>query len=229
MTTAPESCAPAIAALQVAFPGRAFPDTTAQLYGRMLGDLDPAAVSRAVERLLKGDDFLPTIHRIRCEVAEEALALPSAEEAWDMVTRGSLARAPVEVRDAARAVGGRATIMHTDNLPTVRAQFLKSYTERRRNVVDEFIGARAAANYRQELPPQQELGTTMRELPESQYASAPPVHARWLRRMTGREPGEITEAEKSHAIAILREGPPEHGEPDGIYLEAERIFVEAGQ
>lgn len=223
------TCAPAIAAIQVAFPGRAFPDATAELYGRMLADLDPAAVTRAVERLLKGDDFLPTIHRIRREVAEEALALPSAEEAWDMVTRGDLKRAPVEVRDAARAVGGRTTIMHTDNLPTVRAQFLKSYNERRGNVIAEYVGARALGNYRHELPQQQELGTTMAALPESEYAAAPPVHARWLRRMTGRHLGEITEAEKSHAIEVLRDGPPEHGDPDGVYLEAERIFMEAGE
>lgn len=228
MTTT-ESCALAIAKLAAAFPGKAFPDTTAALYGRMLADLDPQAVDRAVDRLLRGDDFLPTIHRIRLSVAEEALALPSAEEAWDMVTRGDLKRAPVEVRDAATAVGGRYTIMHTDNLPTVRAQFLKSYAERRRNVMDEYVGARSLANYRRELPPQQELGTTMRALPESEYATAPPVHARWLRRMTGRDPGEITEAEKAHAIEVLRLGPPEHGEPDGIYVEAERVFMEAGE
>lgn len=227
MTT--NTCAPAIAALQLAYPGRAFPDATAELYGRMLADLDPAAVTRAVERLLKGEDFLPTIHRIRQSVAEEALALPSAEEAWDMVTRGDLKRAPVEVRDAAAAVGGRYTIMHTDNLPTVRAQFLKSYNERRRNVLDEYVGARPIANYRRELPPQQELGPTMAALPESEHAVAAPVHARWLRRMTGRDPGPITEAEKAHAIEVLRLGPPEHGEPDGIYIEAERIFMEAGE
>ncbi len=225
--TETKSCAPAIAAIQVAFPGRAFPDTTAELYGRMLADLDPAAVNRAVERLLKGDDFLPTIHRIRLEVAEEALGLPTPEEAWDMATRGKLNAAPPEVCDAADSVGGRWAIMRSDNPTTVRAQFLKSYTERRRNVVNEYIGARPPVNYHRELPPQQQLGTTMASLPESMFVAAPPVHARWLRRMTGKAVGDPTEAEKAHAIEVLSDGPPSEGEPDGIYIEAERIFIEA--
>jgi hypothetical protein len=223
------SCAPAIAAIQVAFPGRTFPDATAELYGRLLADLDAAAVNRAVERLLKGDDFLPTIHRIRREVAEEALALPSPEEAWDMCLRGDLRRCPPEVREAMDAVGGRWAILRSDNPTTVRAQFLKSYNERRANVVNEYIGARALANYRRELPPQQEIGQTMASLPESATAPAPPVHARWLRRAMGKPIGDPTDAEKSHAIQVLRDGPPEHGEPDGIYIEAERIFAEAGE
>jgi hypothetical protein len=223
------SCAPAIAAIQVAFPGRAFPDATAELYGRLLADLDQAAVNRAVERLLKGDDFLPTIHRIRREVAEEALALPSSEEAWDMCLRGDMRRCPPEVREAMDAVGGRWAILRSDNPTTVRAQFLKSYLERRTNVVNEFIGARPPVNYRRELPPQQEIGTTMASLPESASAAAPPVHARWLRRMSGQDVADPTEQEKVHAIEVLRQGPPDHGEPDGIYIEAERIFVEAGE
>lgn len=223
------SCAPAIAAIQVAFPGRAFPDATAELYGRMLADLDAGAVNRAVERLLKGDDFLPTIHRIRREVAEEALALPTPEEAWDIVTRGDLKRAPVEVIDAARACGGRQTIMHTDNLATVRAQFLKGYAERRGNVIAEYVGARPAVNYRRELPPEQEAGTTMRSLPESARVAAPPVHGRAIERMLGHRLAPPTEAEKHAAIEILRDGPPSEGEPDFVYLEAERIFMEASE
>ena len=223
------SCALAIAAIQVAFPGRAFPDTTAELYGRLLADLDGAAVNRAVERLLKGDDFLPTIHRIRVEVAEEALALPSLEEAWDMCFRGELRHCPPEVREALEAVGGRWAILRSENPSTVRAQFLRSYKERRENVVSEYIGARPPVNYRRELPPEQEVGTTMASLPESEHAWAPPVHARFLRRAMGKPVGDVTEAEKAHAIQVLRDGPPEYGEPDGVYLEAERIFAEASE
>jgi len=221
MTT---SAAPAIAAIQIAFPGKDFPDRTAELYGRMLADLDPEAVTRAVERLLKGSEFVPTIHAIRREVAEETCNLPTPEEAWDIALRGSLKSAAPEVQAAANAVGGRWVILHGDNPTTTRAQFLKSYAERRRNTITEFMGAKTPLG----LPVgQAQLGPTMASLPESDFVQAPPVHARWLRRAIGKDPGYPTEAEKCHAIEILRQGPPEHGEPDNIYREAERVFEEA--
>lgn len=223
MTT---SAAPAIAAIQVAYPTRSFPDATAELYGRMLADLDPAAVTRAVERLIKGSEFPPTIHAIRREVAEETLQLPSPEEAWDIALHGRVRGAAPEVRAAVDAVGGRWALLHSDNPSTVRAQFLKSYGERRRNTIEEFMGARTPLG----LPSatQHEIGPTMASLPESDSAPAPPVHARFIRRMLGKELADPTEAEKAHAIEILRDGPPDHGEPDGVYIEAERILVETG-
>lgn len=220
-----KSAAPAIAILSVAYPGKRFPDKTAELYGRLLSDLDPVAVTRAVERLIKGSEFVPTIHAIRREVAEEALALPTPEQAWDIALSGSLKAAPREVREATESVGGRWALLHSDNPTTVRAQFLRSYQERRRTCVEEFIGAREP----RELPPAQveQLGPTMALLPESEFAFAPPVNARWLRRMTGRAIEPPTEAEKAHAIEILRDGPPLDGDPDPLYVEAERIFAEA--
>jgi hypothetical protein len=158
-------------------------------------------------------------------VAEETLGLPSPEEAWDIALSGSLRAAPPEVQAAAESVGGRFTILHSDNPTTVRAQFLRSYGERRRNTLSEFMGARTPLG----LPKMSEqMGPTMRALPESGSAVAPPVNARWLRRMLGKRIDEPTEAEKAHAIEVLRQGPPSEGEPDGIYLEAERIFSEAG-
>lgn len=218
------SVSDAITAIGIAYPQRHFTGETAELYGRLLRDLDPEAVTRAIERLIKGSEFMPTVHAIRTAVAEETLALPSPEEAWDMVTRGNLRNAPPEVRAASAAVGGRRTIMSSDNLPTVRAQFLKSYAERRRNTLEAFIGARATPAL-----PSETIGETMRALPESKFAAAPPVHARWLNRMMGRAVGPPTEAEKAHAIEILRDGPPTEGEPDGLYIEAERVFMEASE
>jgi len=221
MTTT--SAAPAIAILRAAFPRAEFPDKTIQLYGRLLADLDPAAVTRAVERLIKGSEFLPTIHSIRREVAEETLGLPMPEEAWDIALSGSLRAAPPEVRAATDAVGGRWARLHSDNPTTVRAQFLKSYGERRRTIIEEFVGARAPLG----LPrASEQIGPTMAALPESTAAFAPPVNARWLRRMLGKRLDPPTEAEKAHAIEVLREGPPEQGDPDGVYCEAERIFAE---
>jgi hypothetical protein len=219
------SCAAAIAILRAAFPRSDFPDKTVELYGRMLADLDDDAVSRAVERLIYGSEFLPTIHAIRREVAEETLALPTSEEAWDIAVSGSLRTAPPEVRAATDAVGGRWALLHSDNPTMVRGQFLKSYIERRRNTITEFMGAKMPLS----LPrASEQVGPTIATLPESTTAYAPPVNARWLRRMLGKQMNEPTEAEKAHAIEILREGPPEIGDPDGVYLEAERIFAEAG-
>jgi hypothetical protein len=218
------SAAAAIAILRAAYPGKGFPDKTVELYGRMLGDLDPGAVTRAVERLIYGSEFLPTIHAIRREVAEEALGLPTPEEAWDIALTGSLLQAAPEVRNAVDAVGGRWALLHSDNPTTVRAQFLKSYGERRRNAVAEFTGAKTPLG----LPLASEsMGPTMRALPESPSAFAPPVNARWLRRMLGKKLEPPTDAEKQHAIEVLRSGPPEHGDPDPVYVEAERIFAEA--
>jgi hypothetical protein len=219
------SCAAAIAILRAAFPRSDFPDKTVELYGRLLDDLDPAAVGRAVERLIYGSDFLPTIHAIRREVAEETLGLPRLEEGWDIALRGSLLTAAPELRAAVDAVGGRWALMHSDNPTTVRAQFLKSYGERRRNTIEEFTGAKTSLG----LPrATEQLSTTIAGLPESSSISAPPVNARWLRRMTGRQMEPPTEVEKAHAIEILRDGPPEDGDPDPLYIEAERIFTEAG-
>jgi hypothetical protein len=222
----PRSAAPAIAILRAAFPGKDFPDKTVELYGRMLADLDPGAVTRAVERLINGSDFLPTIHAIRQEVAEEELGLPTPEEAWDIALSGHLRQAPPEVRNACDSVGGRWALLHSDSPSVVRAQFLKSYGERRRNAIAEFTGAKTPLG----LPAMPEqIGPTMAALPESTVAFAPPVNARWLRRMMGQELKAPTEAEKANAVEILREGPPENGEPDPLYVEAERIFMEAGE
>lgn len=224
-----KSCAPAIAAIAVAFPGKAFPDSTAEMYGRMLADLDPDAVMRAVERLIKGSEFMPTIHSIRKEVAEETLALPTPEQAWDIVLRGDLKSAAPEVKAASLAAGGRVAILHSDSPTTVRAQFLKSYAERRRTTIEVFMGSRPAlpqGGSQDELP--EAMGPTMRELPESAHAPAPPVNARWLRRMLGKKLDPPTAEEISHAIEILRDGPPLSGDPDPLYVEAERIHAEAG-
>jgi hypothetical protein len=222
------SAAPAIAILRAAFPGREFPNKTIELYGRLLADLDPEAVTRAVERLIMGSEFLPTIHAIRREVAEEKLSLPSPEEAWDIVLRGGIRYAAPEVRDACDAVGGRWTVLHTDQLPTVRAQFLKSYGERRRTAIEEWIGARRPELARSGPPLLNEASPTMASLPETTSGVYLPVHARFVRRAQGLPLDDPTEAEKAHAIRVLEEGPPEFGEPDEVYREAERIFAEAG-
>lgn len=221
----PRSCAPAIAALAVMWPEK-FSDQKAEMYGRMLSDLEPGAVIRAVERLVKGSEFLPKVATIRREVAEESLSLPSAEEAWDIVQHGDVRRSIPEIRAACDAVGGRRAILLTENLSIVRAQFLKSYEARREATVQAFTGARIPL-----APPetQPRLGPTMETLPETERFEPRPVHLRWLRRFQGMAIGPPTEAEQAHAIRVLEAGPSViEGDPDPIYVEAERIFMEAG-
>ena len=77
-----------VAALLAAFPGVRANDGTSMIYERMLGDLDYASANAAIERLLAGARFMPTIGEVR----ESALALTVGErkpggEAWGSVTK----------------------------------------------------------------------------------------------------------------------------------------------
>lgn len=71
------------------------------------------------------------------------------------------------------------------------------------------------------------LGPTMASLPVSEAIQPKPVHRRMVMRMMGKRLGPPTDAEKRHAIEVLREGPPSQGLADPIYVEAERIHSEA--
>lgn len=218
------SLAIAIGALRDAYPTTEFPDRTVALYARMLADMDEAAVTRAVKRLIQGSRFLPKIAEIREAVAEEQLALPTPEEAWDIALRGSLRDAPPEVRAAVEASGGRWRILHSDSLEAVRAQFHRDYTGRRATAIETLAGARVPTA----LPPGDiALGETMRALPETTRFHPRPVIARLTRRMSGRTLAPPTEEEKSDAIRVLGEGPM--SEEDTLYAEAERIFIEASE
>lgn len=226
------SAAAAIAVLRDAYPRADFPDRSIALYGRMLGDLDDAALTRAVARLIRRKTFLPSIAEIREEVAEEALALPTPEEAWDLVRNAPLGARkswPPEVDAAAEAVGGRWGIQTTERPETLRAQFRRDYEARRKRAVEVFTGSAAT------LPPAVDaltLGPTMRSLPETTRIHPRPVMARLSARWAGHALDPPTEEEKADAIAVLRDGSRAPGVldlaegADPLYLEAERIFAE---
>jgi hypothetical protein len=145
MSETAEKVAGAIAILRDAFPRQDFPDRSVALYSRMLADMDGAAVTEAVLRLIRRCTWLPSIAEIRLEVAEGECQLPTAAEAW------SVACVPVEelhgvpphelVMESIKACGGRWNIIHADRPEIIRTQFLRDYEERRRSALLEASGA----------------------------------------------------------------------------------------
>ena len=214
----------ALTRLREAFPREEFPDRTVALYASELEHLPTPAVLHAVEALIRRNRFLPRLSEILTEIAEYELNLPTTEEAWEIANRGSLRAAHPCVRDAAEHVGGRWAILHSDNVPTVRAQFRSAYDRLRARTIDEYRTGHAA-----ELPAGlKPLGTTMAALPETTRIRPRPVMLRWMQRMSNSKLNPPSEEEKLDAVQVLREGPPD-GEPDPLYQEAERIFEEAGR
>lgn len=236
-----ETTAMAVAALRVAYPRQDFPDDSVRLYVRMLADLDAAAVSRAVERLIRRSTFLPSVAEIRLETGEEICPLPTAAEAWTLATTKPSDRPelPSEVREAIAAMGGTYTIMHSERPETLRAQFLRDYEQRRQTAMLEAVGARAPR------PPmltraEQAFGVLpVGEIPETESMRPRPVWARWLRRQgineeNGARLNPPTDEEKHDAITVLWEY-AEQGDVDGgihavggqLHGEAQRIMDEA--
>lgn len=218
--------ATAIGKLLDAYPREEFAPRTIALYADRLGGIPAPILTRAIDNLVMRCKWRPTVGEIATECAELALGLPSEEQAWEIACRGSLRDAHPAVQKAAAHVGGRWDILHSENPTAMRAQFRDAYRNLRAEAVDEYRTGRPRP-----LPDgSPELASpTMAALPESRYAAAPPVHARWLRRVLhGGDLGPPTEEEKSHAIEVLRDGPPTEGDPDPVYIEAERIFMEAG-
>lgn len=217
--------ATSIATLAAAYPRADFPDETAQVYALMLSDLDPADVFAAVQRLLSGSRFLPTVAEIREQVAEARAQLPTAAEAWEIVLRGDLANAAPEIQAAARSVGGRHAIATTTNPTAVRAQFDRDYADRRRVAVLHLAGA---------MPPRDiealDPGPSRPALPaaDEERIRPRPVMARILSRFAGHPPQAPTEEERADAIEILRDTVA-GDEPDPLLEEATRVLDWCGR
>ena len=120
-----------------------------------------------------------------------------------------------------RVMGRNIRFLKSDLLP-FRAQFRQAYRGYRETALRDFVlGPRDAVPV--------ELGPTMRALTTTDRLQPRPVVARWLKRASGREPGAPSEEEKAHAAEILSEGPPDAGDADPIYVEAERVLAEAAE
>lgn len=205
MTIPPEAAvlARAIAELRAAYPRQDFPDASVAYYTRMLVDLPADEVAEAVDRIVRRSPFLPSIAEIRIDVGEASLQLPTAAEAWSMVSDREFypyeGRLPEVVRESLRAVGGLWTVKHDDNPAVIRAQFVKDYESRRAVAIAMAVGSHPRTELERPAAVHPELAETTQVNPR-------PVWARRLARVS-LYPGDTlpppTEAERHDAIAVL--------------------------
>ena len=126
------------ALLKAAFPVWQTTPETIELYHAMLQDLDSEIVMRATQNWILTSEKFPTIAGIRKACAEVAGVLPpNASEAWAEVTKvandvGIYGRRPAWSHPLITEVVNNLGYYHicqTDNIATVRAQFVKMYAD----------------------------------------------------------------------------------------------------
>lgn len=139
-----------VARLRAAYPEPQLSDETEKVYTRLLQDLDYAAVDAAVDELIATSMRLPTVSRIRRQVIEPMLDLPTAEEAWVALQSRSTETHSL-IRRAAVLMGGSFNIRTSSEPELTRVRFAKVYDEIRRKAVDEAIAAGVRAQ-RMQLP-----------------------------------------------------------------------------
>ena len=126
------------AMLKAAFPAWKTEPETIEMWHSMLKDLDGEIVLRATQDWILTEERFPTIAGIRNKSAEVAGLLPkSASEAWaevhqvcvDYGTYNQLPPWSNEIISKTVKAIGYYHICQTDNISTVRAQFLRMYEE----------------------------------------------------------------------------------------------------
>lgn len=220
----------AVAALRDAYPRQDFPDRSVQLYMRMLADVDPSELEAAVKRLIFTQTFLPSIAEIRLEVAEDKCGFPTAAEAWTMITQTSgpdeyvRDTLPYIVKQSLDAMGGRFSVIRSERPETIRAQFMRDYTERR----DRQLRNTAIGDTRRAIIDGINDGTAVAIIPPTESMQPRPVWARWLERQSLGEADALmlypTDVEKHDAIAVLEAG---GWGVEPLFVEAQRILDDA--
>ncbi len=124
--------------LRAAYPDPPLDEETAQLYERMLVDLEFADVDPVVDDLIATTMKLPTVSRIRRDVVEPRLAIPTADEAWLAVQSREAASHDL-VSHVCRLVGGGYTIRTSSDPELTRVRFVKVYDDLRRKTVDRAL------------------------------------------------------------------------------------------
>jgi hypothetical protein len=133
-----------VARLRAAYPDPPLGDESADLYARMLADLDYARVDPVVDELIATTMKLPTVSRIRRSVVEPGLEIPTADEAW-LAVQAREGELHELVAHVARLVGGAYNIRTSADPELTRVRFVKVYDELRRKAVDRALaeGVRA--------------------------------------------------------------------------------------
>lgn len=156
-----------VALLVAAYPRQTMPPASAEMYARMLMDLDLADARAACERLVKSSQYFPAISEIREQVAQMRVGTEQpATEAWSHMlaevkrTGYYQAAGPPRITEAMRsglaALGGWQSFCASEEPPGVlRAHFVKAYDEAMASQVRRAnVGALPAhSEHRRELPP----------------------------------------------------------------------------
>jgi DNA-directed RNA polymerase subunit F len=126
-----------VARLIDAFPQTAMREQTVAIYTARLNDLDNEAASQAVDDLIETSTTFPTIAEVRNLVAEVALGLPTAEQAYASIFDRD--KKAGEIHDLTRHVadifGGFYNVRTSENPSIIRSQFLKTYAEFRQEEI----------------------------------------------------------------------------------------------
>lgn len=133
--TRPES----IAALAAAFTTNGVPADTVDIYLAALADIPPDELQEAVVHIIETQEerWFPTVATIRRVIFERRLALPTPEQAWDLIQNDVYrVNAPRPVRESVAALGGMYTL---GQLPAGmgRSQFIAQYHDARQRAISE--------------------------------------------------------------------------------------------
>lgn len=224
--------AEALERIRDAYPDSPFGDRAIRVYAEQLADLDGDAVLAATRALLNTSRYIPRISEIRRTVAEDALRLPTVEEAWDMALDGnSQGIEPVSL--AMKAVGGPWSIRNTAKPETLRAQFRRDYEGRRETFIRKAAEGRPITGEQLKRIGQTNAtvdslnGHRLKQLEASTRIHPRPVMWRLGQRMAGRVIPPPDEAMMQDAIRILRDD--RDGDEDVLYAEAERVLHDANE
>lgn len=138
-----------VAIIAAAYPQWPASRETVAVYAETLADLDHRDVSEAVREIILTDDRWPTVATIRRRTAARAGILsPSPSEAWAEVRtltaaghRGTLVDlfSHPAIAETVSTIGWW-DLCHSTNPETIRAQFLRLYTEARDRHDTDLVG-----------------------------------------------------------------------------------------
>lgn len=134
----------AIAGMVASFPNATFSEANVDAYRAHLARFPVDLVEEAIALASERSDFPPSIAAIIALVTDKMLALPGVDEAVEMIEQAVSAKQTRDlhplVYESLELVGGSYTWRHTENLPTVRAQFRDFYRERVERERRRYVG-----------------------------------------------------------------------------------------
>jgi hypothetical protein len=127
--------------LCAAFPDPPLSAESRALYCQFLIDLDYNDADEAIDNLIATVMKMPTVSRVRREVIEPMLDIPTAEEAWVALQSRQSDVHPLVAR-AATMMGGSFNLRTSSDPELTRVRFAKVYDDLRRTAVDAALKVR---------------------------------------------------------------------------------------